>query len=102
MMLSGHAIPVHVNAPSVYSPLHADDIAAMVPRLLAVASVPAVTINWGGSEAVSIEEWCAFLAELTGSEAGALSLGRVCRRRAVQRQPLRVFLGGEAPDVSPT
>jgi UDP-glucuronate 4-epimerase len=69
MMRSGHAIPVHVNAPSIYHPLHADDIAAMVPRLLAAASVPAVTVNWGGSEAVSIEEWCTYLAELTGTEA---------------------------------
>jgi UDP-glucuronate 4-epimerase len=69
MMLSGNAIPVHVDAPSVYHPLHADDILAMVPRLLAAASVPATTVNWGGSEAVSIEEWCTYLAELTGTEA---------------------------------
>ena len=69
MMLSGHSIPVHVDAPSVYHPLHADDIAAMVPRLLAAAAVPAVTVNWGGSEAVSIEEWCTYLAELAGTEA---------------------------------
>jgi UDP-glucuronate 4-epimerase len=69
MLLNGHAVPVHVDAPSMYNPLHADDIAAMVPRLLAVASVPAVTVNWGGSVAVSIEEWCAYLAELTGTEA---------------------------------
>jgi nucleoside-diphosphate-sugar epimerase len=69
MMLSGHAVPVHVDAPSVYNPLHADDIAATVSRLLAVASVPAVTVNWGGSEPVSIEEWCTYLAELTGTEA---------------------------------
>ncbi len=47
MMLSGHSIPVHVDAPSVYHPLHADDIFAMVPRLLAAASVPAVTVNLG-------------------------------------------------------
>ena len=40
MMLSGHAIPVHVDAPSVYHPLHADDIVAMVPRLLAAAVGP--------------------------------------------------------------
>jgi nucleoside-diphosphate-sugar epimerase len=69
MMLSGHRIPVHVDAPSVYHPLHADDIAAMVPRLLHAASVPAVTVNWGGSDAVSIEEWCTYLAELTGTVA---------------------------------
>ncbi|HVB91575.1 MAG TPA: NAD(P)-dependent oxidoreductase [Acidimicrobiales bacterium] len=69
MMLSGSAIPVHVDAPSVYHPLHADDILAMVPRLIGAASVPATTVNWGGSEAVSIEEWCTYLAELTGVEA---------------------------------
>jgi len=69
MMLSGHAIPVHVDAPSVYHPLHADDILAMVPRLLVAAAVPAVTVNWGGSEPVSIEEWCAYLAGLVGVKA---------------------------------
>jgi nucleoside-diphosphate-sugar epimerase len=69
MMLSGQAVPVHIDAPSVYHPLHADDIAAMVPRLLGVAGVPATTVNWGGSEAVSIEEWCTYLAGLTGAEA---------------------------------
>ena len=69
MMLNGSAIPVHVDAPSIYHPLHADDILAMVPRLLDAASVPAVTVNWGGSEPVSIEEWCTYLAELAGTEA---------------------------------
>jgi nucleoside-diphosphate-sugar epimerase len=68
MMLSGSAIPVYIDAPSVYHPLHADDIFAMVPRLLAAASVPALTVNWGGSEPVSIEEWCTYLGELTGVE----------------------------------
>jgi UDP-glucuronate 4-epimerase len=69
MMLSGHAVPVHVDAPSVYHPIHQDDILAMIPGLLAVASVPATTVNWGGSDPVSIEEWCGYLAELTGIEA---------------------------------
>jgi UDP-glucuronate 4-epimerase len=69
MMLSGNPVPVHVDAPSVYHPIHQDDIAAMVPRLLGAASVQATTVNWGGSEAVSIEEWCGYLAGLTGIEA---------------------------------
>ena len=69
MLLSGHAVPVHVDAPSVYHPIHADDIRAMVPRLLGAASVPATTVNWGGSEPVSIEEWCTYLAGLVGVEA---------------------------------
>ena len=69
MMLAGVPVPVHIDAPSVYHPIHEDDIFAMVPRLLAAASVPAVTVNWGGSEGVSIEEWCGYLAELAGIEA---------------------------------
>jgi UDP-glucuronate 4-epimerase len=69
IMLSGQPVAVHVDAPSVYHPLHADDIAAMVPRLLAAAAVPAVTVNWGGSEPVSIEEWCTYLGGLVGVEA---------------------------------
>jgi UDP-glucuronate 4-epimerase len=69
MMLSGNPVPVHIDAPSTYHPLHQDDILAKVPRLLGVASVPVTTVNWGGSEAVSIEEWCTYLAELTGCEA---------------------------------
>ncbi len=66
MMLHGNEIPVHVDAPSVYHPIHEDDIVAMVPGLLAAASIPATVVNWGGSQAASIEEWCGHLGELTG------------------------------------
>jgi nucleoside-diphosphate-sugar epimerase len=66
MMINGSEIPVHVDAPSVYHPLHEDDIIAMVPRLLGVATSPATTVNWGGDDAVSIEEWCGYFSELTG------------------------------------
>jgi hypothetical protein len=66
MMLAGSEIPVHVDAPSVYHPLHQDDIIAMVPALLQAATTPATTVNWGGDDAVSIEEWCGYFSELTG------------------------------------
>jgi UDP-glucuronate 4-epimerase len=66
MMINGSDIPVHVDAPSIYHPLHEDDIIAMVPGLLAAASVPATIVNWGGDEAASIEQWCAYLSTLTG------------------------------------
>jgi UDP-glucuronate 4-epimerase len=69
MMLSGNAIPVHSDAPSIYHPLHEDDIVAMLPGLLSAASVPATTVNWGGEDGVSIEEWCTFLGQLTGLPA---------------------------------
>jgi hypothetical protein len=41
----------------------------MVPNLLASANLPTTTVNWGGDDAVSIEEWCGYLSELTGVEA---------------------------------
>lgn len=66
MMRNGSDIPVHVDAPSVYHPIHEDDILAMVPGLLGAAATPATVVNWGGSQAVSIEEWCSYLGELTG------------------------------------
>lgn len=66
MLLAGHAVPVHVDSPSQFNPLHQDDIAGSIPHLLAAASVPATVVNWGGDEVVSIEEWCAFLAQLAG------------------------------------
>lgn len=70
MMLQGTDIPVHLDAPSVYHPIHQDDLVAMVPALLGAASTPATTVNWGGDQAVSIEEWCGYLSELTGVPAG--------------------------------
>jgi nucleoside-diphosphate-sugar epimerase len=68
MMKAGAAVPVHTDAPSRYNLIHEDDYIAMIPGMLANASIPATTINWGGSEATSIEEWCAYLGELTGLE----------------------------------
>ena len=35
---------------------------------LEIASVPATTVNWGGSETASIEEWCALLGEVVGRD----------------------------------
>jgi len=66
MMISASPIPVHLDAPSVYHPIHEDDIIALVPGLLVAASVPATVVNWGGDDAVSIEEWCGHLSRLTG------------------------------------
>ena len=66
LMSRGKPIQVHANAPSIYNPIHEDDLIAMLPRLLDVASVPATILNWGGSEVVSIEDWCGYLGELTG------------------------------------
>ncbi len=68
MLKAGHPIPLHPEKPNLYNPIHEDDYIQHVPRLLEVASVPATTLNWGGSDPVSIEEWCGYLGELTGLE----------------------------------
>ncbi|HKA14461.1 MAG TPA: NAD(P)-dependent oxidoreductase [Myxococcota bacterium] len=68
MMKNGVPIPVHTDAPSRYTLLHQRDIVRTLPGLVAAASVPARIVNWCGREHVSIEEWCAYLGELTGLE----------------------------------
>jgi nucleoside-diphosphate-sugar epimerase len=55
--------------PSWYSPIFEDDINEQVPAMLAAASVPARIVNWGGDEVVSVQEWCNYVAELSGRPA---------------------------------
>ena len=48
-----------------------------------IAGVPPTTVNWAGDEQVSVEEWTAYLGELTGLTANlvvsehSLASGRV-------------------------
>jgi hypothetical protein len=49
-------------------PIHEDDINRQTAALLDAATVPARIVNWGGDDAVSVQEWCAFFAELTGHD----------------------------------
>jgi len=65
MLRAGRPIPLHPERPNLFNPIHEDDLEAQLPALLELASVPAATLNWGG-EPASIEEWCAYLGELTG------------------------------------
>jgi nucleoside-diphosphate-sugar epimerase len=66
-MQGGMPIPLHPERPNLYNPIHEDDLIRQIPELLDVASVPATIVNWGG-DPVSIEDWCAYLGELTGLE----------------------------------
>ncbi|MBI1815718.1 MAG: NAD(P)-dependent oxidoreductase [Deltaproteobacteria bacterium] len=67
-LLAGRPIPLNPEQPNLFNPIHEDDIFAHIPKLLAIASVPATVLNWGGSDAASIEEWCGYLGQLTGHE----------------------------------
>ena len=66
MMKQGIPIDVHPEAPNIYNPIHVDDYIDKIPLLLAAAEPTATTLNFGGSREVSIEQWCAYLEELTG------------------------------------
>lgn len=66
MMERNIAVPVHVNQPTSYTPIHAVDIERSIPYLLSFADTPAAIVNWGGDQVVSIEEWCEEMGRLTG------------------------------------
>jgi nucleoside-diphosphate-sugar epimerase len=55
--------------PFPFSVIHHDDIHAQLEPLLGVASVPATIVNWGGDEAVSVQDYCAYIGQLLGVEA---------------------------------
>ena len=66
MMERNIPVPVHVDQPTSYTPIHADDIARSIPYLLSYASTPAEIVNWGGDQIVLIEDWCEEMGRLTG------------------------------------
>ncbi|QFU75673.1 NAD(P)-dependent oxidoreductase [Halioglobus maricola] len=66
MMQQGMPIDVHPERPNYFNPLHADDYIEKIPYLLGAASTDVVTVNFGGSEQVAVEEWCEYIGELTG------------------------------------
>ena len=68
MMKEGIPIDVHPDAPNTYNLLHVDDYIDKIPKLLERASTETITLNFGGSEGCSIEQWCAYITELTGFE----------------------------------
>jgi nucleoside-diphosphate-sugar epimerase len=55
--------------PCPYSPIHQQDINEQAGALLEAAGVPATVVNWAGDEGVSVQEWCAYVGQLIGSEA---------------------------------
>lgn len=68
MMQQGLAIDIHPEGPNYYNLLHVDDYIEKIPYLLGAATVGVTTTNFGGSQRTSIEQWCAYISELTGLE----------------------------------
>lgn len=68
MMKEGIPIDLHPEGPNYYNLLHVEDYIEKIPYLLAAATPEVTTTNFGGSVKTSIEEWCAYISELTGFE----------------------------------
>lgn len=69
MMESGDPITLLEGSTNTYGVIHNDDIIRTIEPLLNAATVPVEIVNWSGEEHVSIEQWCAYITELTGLEA---------------------------------
>lgn len=67
-ILRGDPIKVHRDAPNNYNPIYEDDYVELGIRAMEVAAVPPVLVNWGGSETVSVEEYCTYMGQLIGKE----------------------------------
>jgi UDP-glucuronate 4-epimerase len=98
MMLAGIPIPVPAGGPARYNPIHEDDIIATIPKLLAVASVPATTLNWCGEHAVSLQEWCGYLGSLVGKEPVFQESEQALRGNPTDPSRMRELVGVTAVD----
>jgi UDP-glucuronate 4-epimerase len=93
MMENGIPIDLHPDKPNYYNLLHVDDYLEKLPSLLAVASKDATTVNFGGSDQVSIEQWCALLTELTGFEPIYQDNPKAFGSQAINTERMHALIG---------
>jgi UDP-glucuronate 4-epimerase len=60
----GEPVYLHSQKPNLFSPVHEEDYCRQVVKMLAAANTPPLLINWCGSQLVSAEDWCEYMAEL--------------------------------------
>jgi nucleoside-diphosphate-sugar epimerase len=65
-MVRGKAIPLYPDGPNNYNPMYEDDYIALAPRAAALARVPPLVLNFGGSETMSAEDYLGYAGELLG------------------------------------
>jgi nucleoside-diphosphate-sugar epimerase len=63
-ILAGQPVVVQEGRASVCNPIDERDIDAQVPGLLEAATVPGRILNWSGDDAVRVEDYCRWMAEL--------------------------------------
>lgn len=60
----GEPVYLHAHKPNLFSPVHEEDYCRQVVKMLQAANTPPLLINWCGSQLVSAEDWCEYMAEL--------------------------------------
>lgn len=98
MMLADMSIPVPPGQPARYNPIHIDDIIDTIPKLLAVASIPATTVNWAGNRTVSLQDWCAYLGALIKREPDFQVSAEALRGVPVDVTRMNELIGGTRVD----
>lgn len=94
MMIAGQPVPVNPERPCLYNPIHEEDIVATLPGLFEAAAIPATIVNWAGTETVSIEDWCAYMGELTGLDASFVDTDRTIGSVHVDTTKMEQLVGG--------
>jgi nucleoside-diphosphate-sugar epimerase len=77
--------------PCPYSPIHQDDIDSQLESMLSIAATPATIINWCGDEAVSVQDWTAYMGDLLGKPAQVQVQEIPCASRGVVGDPGKRF-----------
>lgn len=98
MMQQGVPIEIHPDGPNYYNPLHADDYIDKIPYLLGAATPEVTTTNFGGSQKVSIEEWCDYISELTGFEAKFSENPKAFGSLAIDTERMHELIGPTSVD----
>lgn len=93
-ILAGEPIEVPRRGQELCSPIHTDDIARQVPLLWDVAKVSSTVLNWGGDDAVGVQDLMSYISGLTGVPAefvanrvtrGMVAFDNTRRSRAIGR-----------------
>jgi len=92
-ILAGNPVALYPERPNQFNPIHEEDLIAMIPGLLAIASVPATIVNWAGAETVSIEEWCEYMAGLVGKDASFVVTDRTIASVTTDNTRLHELVG---------
>lgn len=67
-LLAGRPIRLAKSRTTTMSPINETDMVGHLEPMIRACSVPATVLNWGGDEAVSIEEMARYMAGLIGVE----------------------------------